>query len=100
MPKIDRQLITQLEKLAKVEVPPESAGKITSQLERIIAYVEKLKQVDTSAVEPTRLMKTEKQALRKDVVTPGLSRGDALETAPDAKDGFFRVPLIIDKEEE
>ena len=100
MTKIDQKLIAHLEALAKIEIPRESIGKIASQLERIISYIEKLQEVDTADIEPTRLMKTEKQALRKDAVTHGLSRDEALEAAPDTMDGFFRVPLIIDKEEE
>jgi aspartyl-tRNA(Asn)/glutamyl-tRNA(Gln) amidotransferase subunit C len=100
MTKINQKLIAHLEALAKIEIPRKSTGKITSQLERIISYIEKLQEVDTADIEPTRLVKTEKQTLRKDVVTPGLSRDDALKGASETTNGFFRVPLIIDKEEE
>lgn len=104
--KIDRETIRHLEKLARIELTDDEAEKLTGQLDRIVAFVEKLQTVDTEGVAPTRLMSHGGEApgggtpLRTDQVRPGLERDRVLDQAPDASGPFFRVPRVIGKGDE
>ena len=59
-------------------------------------YVEKLKEVDTTGVEPLDHVFELGNVLRKDVCEPGISREDILDKAPRSKNGFFLVPPVIE----
>jgi aspartyl-tRNA(Asn)/glutamyl-tRNA(Gln) amidotransferase subunit C len=98
---IDRDAIRHLEKLARIELTQEEAAKLTEQLDRIVAFVEKLHRVDTGGVAPTRLIgHGSGTPQREDRVTPGLDRDTVLSQAPDHTDEFFRVPRVLEREGE
>ncbi len=98
--KIDQKLISRLEKLARIQLSPESVGRMADQLGSIIAYFDQLQEIDTTHIPPTDFLFSTKTAhLRKDRVVEGLPRDAALEAAPDAVKGFFRVPKVIDRGE-
>jgi aspartyl-tRNA(Asn)/glutamyl-tRNA(Gln) amidotransferase subunit C len=97
---IDREMIKHLETLARIELRPADIGPMTEQLERIVAFVAKLQAVDTSSIAPTKLaIRSGDEHLRADTVEPGLKRNAVLKQAPDAKDGLFRVPRVIERGE-
>jgi aspartyl-tRNA(Asn)/glutamyl-tRNA(Gln) amidotransferase subunit C len=102
MSTIDRDVIRHLERLARIDLAPDEVGPITEQLNRIVALVERLQAVDVEGVEPTRAMSHGDGGddLREDEMTPGLDRDAVLGQAPDAADGFFRVPRVISRGEE
>jgi aspartyl-tRNA(Asn)/glutamyl-tRNA(Gln) amidotransferase subunit C len=96
--KIDLGMITRLEALAKIELTPEERDVLSGQLDSIIEYVEQIQGLDTDNVAPTSAVVHESgSALRMDEVEPGLDRDVVLGEAPDAKDGYFRVPKIIER---
>ncbi len=96
--KIDLKMIAHLEELAKIELTPEEREVLSEQLDRIVEYCEQLQGLDTDAVAPTSAVIHESgSALREDQVEPGLDRDVVLGEAPDAKDGYFRVPKIIER---
>ena len=98
MSKINRDTIRHLENLARIELTPDEVETLTGQLDRIVGFVEKLQSVDTTGVEPTRLMSpADEEHVREDEVRPGLERDEVLKRAPDATPEFFRVPRVIDK---
>jgi aspartyl-tRNA(Asn)/glutamyl-tRNA(Gln) amidotransferase subunit C len=98
--KIDRKLIEHLESLARIELTEGEREKLAEQLGRIVAFVETLQSVDTSGVEVTRLVThSDDEHLREDQSATGLDREAVLDQAPDAVDGFFRVPRVIDRDE-
>lgn len=98
---IDRDAIRHLERLARIELTEAEAKKLTGELDRIVAFVEKLQSVDTEGVAPTRLIgHGSGTPQREDKVTPGLDRDTVLSQAPDHTDEFFRVPRVLEKEGE
>ncbi len=100
MTRIDDRIIRHLEALARLRLEEDERERLRGQLERIVAFVEGLAEADTSGVEPTGFLTHEDDsALRDDVVTPGLDRDDALRGAPDAVEGFFRVPRVLGGDE-
>jgi aspartyl-tRNA(Asn)/glutamyl-tRNA(Gln) amidotransferase subunit C len=62
----------------------------------IIAFVEKLNEVNTDGIEPLTTMSHEVNALREDEVTPHLSHERALKNAPGKDSDYFRVPKVLE----
>ncbi len=96
MAKITIEEVERVARLARLELSAAEKVELASQLDEILAYVDTLNRVDTTDVEATTTVIPMSTVLRDDVVRPGLSREDALATAPDPVDGFFRVPRIIE----
>lgn len=93
--KIDEQLISKLENLAKLELSAAERKQMQGDLAKILAMCEKLKEVDTKGVEPLIYLGAKAQRARLDEVKHMLSQQEALQNAP-AKDGpYFKVPKVI-----
>jgi aspartyl-tRNA(Asn)/glutamyl-tRNA(Gln) amidotransferase subunit C len=91
--------IEKIAQLAHLEITVEERKAVTPQLASIVAYIEQLNELDTSAVEPsTGGLATEDEesnSLRDDVVLPSLGQTLALDQSPDAASGHFRVPKVL-----
>ena len=82
--------------LARLSLSPEEEQKIGAQLGHILSYIEKLKEVDVSGVEPTAHPFPLTNVTRPDQVAPSLSNEDALSNAPAQANGLFMVPRILE----
>lgn len=82
--------------LARLNLTETEKKLFTEQLDSVIQYIDKLNELDTSNVEPTAHVLPIKNVFRKDELRPSLSRDKALQNAPDSRDGFYKVPKIID----
>jgi aspartyl-tRNA(Asn)/glutamyl-tRNA(Gln) amidotransferase subunit C len=82
--------------LARLALTPEEEQKIGAQLESVLHYVEKLKEVDVSGVEPTAHAFPLVNVTRLDEVQPSLSNEQALRNAPATANGLFIVPKIVE----
>lgn len=82
--------------LARLSIAGEEKEKFGTQLNSILTYVEKLKELDTTGVEPTSHVLEISNVMREDELRPSLSRYDALMNAPDRSEEFYRVPKIIE----
>jgi aspartyl-tRNA(Asn)/glutamyl-tRNA(Gln) amidotransferase subunit C len=82
-------------RLARLQIAPEAIEKLASELATILAYVEKLGEVDTQGVPPTSHAIELINAFREDVVHDHLSREQALRNAPAQDEGSFVVPKVI-----
>lgn len=85
-----------IERLARVKLSDESRERFREQLERIIAFVRQLQEIDTTKYTTKEYAGELKSYLRDDATGSCLSRDDVLEEAPDSADGFFRVPPVIE----
>jgi aspartyl-tRNA(Asn)/glutamyl-tRNA(Gln) amidotransferase subunit C len=94
--KITREEVEHVARLARLELSEDEKGRMTAQLDAILGYIEKLNQLDTSAVEPTSTVIPMVSVMREDEVRPSLTQDQALANAPDREDIFFRVPRIIE----
>ena len=83
-------------RLARIELTPAEEQKIGAQLNHILGYMEKLKQLDVSAVEPTAHPVPMTNITRPDETRPGLSNEEALRNAPATAGGLFLVPKIVE----
>ena len=93
---IDKKDVLKVANLARLALTDSEIELYTSQLQRILGYVEKLSELDTTGVEPTTNTVPLKTAFREDRVKESLSREDALWNAPDEDRGCFKVPQIIE----
>lgn len=95
--KITLKEVEHVARLARLALSEEEKEQMRSQLDRILAYMEKLNQLDTTGVEPTSHVIPMTNVFREDAVVPSLPREEALANAPDRQEGFFRVPRIIEQ---
>ncbi|HEY8534567.1 MAG TPA: Asp-tRNA(Asn)/Glu-tRNA(Gln) amidotransferase subunit GatC [Micromonospora sp.] len=98
MAAISREEVAHLARLSRLAVTEEELDTFAGQLDVILQAVARIGEVNTADVPPTSHTVPLTNVFRDDVVRPGLSREEALAGAPDAEDGRFRVPRILDEE--
>jgi len=82
--------------LARLSLSPEEERKIGAQLGNILGYIEKLKELDVTDVQPTAHAVPLINVMRPDEVRPSLSTEEALRNAPAKANGLFLVPKIVE----
>ena len=82
--------------LARLALTPDEEKKLGAQLGHILGYIEKLRELDVSNVEPTAHAVPMVNVTRADEVRPSLSHEDALRNAPRSANGLFIVPKIVE----
>ncbi len=82
--------------LARIGLTPEEEVKLASQLGNILGYIEKLKELDVSNVEPTAHAVPLINVTRADEMGQSLSQEEALRNAPAKANGLFIVPKIVE----
>lgn len=93
--KITLEEVEHVADLARLEVSSEEKEQLTHQMNRILLYMEKLNELDTTDVVPTSHAIELRNAFREDVVRESLHRADSLENAPESNDEEFVVPRVI-----
>ena len=88
--------IEQVARLARLGLSAEEKEKFGRQLNDVLLYMEKLEELPLEGVEPLAHILPLKNVLRDDSVRPGLDQKQALASAPEQKDGFFKVPPVIE----
>lgn len=89
--------IRQVASLARLELSDEEAERYQIQVEQILHYVEQLKAIDVSGIEPTAHAAAQYDVVREDVPgEPGLTREEALANAPAVSQDQFRLPKVVD----
>ena len=82
--------------LARLSLSAEEEQKFGAQLSQVLQYIEKLKQLDVSHVEPTAHAVPLTNVTRPDEIRPSISNEDALRNAPAQANGLFLVPKIVE----
>lgn len=95
--KITLKEVEHVARLARLELTTEEKERMRAQLDSILSYIDKLSELDTTAVEPTSHVLPMTNVFREDKVTPSLSQEEVLANAPDRHDLFFRVPRILEE---
>ena len=96
---VDDVLIDKLSRLAMLHFDEEEKKEIKNDLEKMIGFVDKLKELDTTGVEPLLHISTGTNVLREDVPGNMLTQAEALQNASLHNDRFFLVPKVIKKDE-
>lgn len=92
---LTREEVLHVAQLARLALEPAEVELFTRQLNDILAYVEKLQELDTTGVTPMAHVLPVFNAFREDEVKTGLPREEALDNAPERAEGNFVVPRII-----
>ena len=82
--------------LAKLELSEAEKEEAKKDMGRMLDYIDKLNELDTSGVEPMSHVFPVSNVFREDVVTNGDERADMLRNAPEQKDGAFKVPKTVE----
>lgn len=82
--------------LARLRLTDEEKARYREQLSAVLDYMTKLRQVDTSAIEPTATVLPLRTVLRPDAVRPSLTLAELLANAPAAEADMFRVPPVLE----
>ena len=93
---LSKQEVDRVAHLARLDLSDEMAEKMAGQLSQVLDLFAKLNELDTTGVEPLSHPGALASVLRDDVPAGSLPREAALQNAPDAADGFFRVPRVIE----
>ena len=99
MAAISREEVAHLARLSRLAVTDEELDRFAGQLEVILQAVARVGEVAAADIPPTSHSVPLTNVYRDDVVQPGLIQDEALSGAPDAAEGRFRVPRILDEEE-
>jgi aspartyl-tRNA(Asn)/glutamyl-tRNA(Gln) amidotransferase subunit C len=96
--KIDIKTVDEIAHLARLDFNDASKTEILNDLNRMLAWVDKLNELDTENVEPLIYMTEEKNILREDEPEITISQKDALKNAPKKDSDYFKVPKVIDQQ--
>ncbi|WP_144676402.1 Asp-tRNA(Asn)/Glu-tRNA(Gln) amidotransferase subunit GatC [Desulfitobacterium sp. LBE] len=93
--KISREEVEHVAFLARLELTEEELVTNTEQLNSILDYAAMLEKLNTDDIKPTAHAVPLHNVLREDQVKPSMAREKVLANAPNAQDGFFKVPRIV-----
>jgi len=93
---ITKQSIEYVAHLSRIDLSPEELEKFSGQLAQIVAFIDKLKQLDVEHVSPTSHILPIQNVLRQDVPGQSLPVAQVLADAPKQQDNLFAVPKILD----
>lgn len=96
-PKITLAEVEHVARLARLDLSPEEKERMRRELDGILAYIDKLRALDTDGVEPTSHAVPLTNVMRADEPRPSFPRDEMLANAPDPHGDFFRVPRIIEE---
>ncbi len=94
---INDALIDKLAMLSRLQFNDADKAAIRNDLEKMIRFVDKLNELDTTGIEPLMHISGNTDILREDVVIQELGRKEALKNAPVKDEQFFKVPKVINK---
>ena len=92
---IDRETVDKIAHLARLDLAENDKQEMIGDMNRILDFMAKLNEVDTSGVEPLVYMSNEVNVFREDVVKHDITTKQALENAPKHNDQYFMVAKVI-----
>jgi aspartyl-tRNA(Asn)/glutamyl-tRNA(Gln) amidotransferase subunit C len=93
---LDKATVAKIASLARIRVPNTELDALAGELNNIMGWVRQLSEVDTENVEPMSQAADLKLRWRADEVTDGGLQDKVLANAPDARDGYFTVPKVVE----
>ncbi|NDV49237.1 MULTISPECIES: Asp-tRNA(Asn)/Glu-tRNA(Gln) amidotransferase subunit GatC [unclassified Salipiger] len=93
---IDIQTAARVAKLARIRVEDEALPALAQEFSNILEFIEQLNEVDVEGVEPMVSVTPMRLKRRADGVTDGGMQDKILANAPDAREGFFAVPKVVE----
>ncbi|EEX16341.1 MAG: Asp-tRNA(Asn)/Glu-tRNA(Gln) amidotransferase subunit GatC [Salipiger thiooxidans] len=93
---IDTDTAARVAKLARIRVEDDQLPALAQEFSNILDFIEQLNEVDVEGVEPMVSVTPMRLKRRQDGVTDGNQQDKILSNAPDAREGFFAVPKVVE----
>lgn len=93
---IDTKTAGRVAKLARIKVEEADLPALAQEFTNILGFIEQLNEVDVEGVEPITSVTPQRLYRRDDAVTDGDQQAAVLANAPDAREGFFAVPMVVE----
>jgi aspartyl-tRNA(Asn)/glutamyl-tRNA(Gln) amidotransferase subunit C len=93
---LDRSVVEKVSGLARIALSPDEIDRFTAQLSVVLGAVDRLREVDTSAVPPTASVLPVDNVMRDDVVRPSLPLESVFRNAPSRDGDHFRVQTVLE----
>ena len=94
---VNDEMVDKLANLAHLTFETVEKAEIKKDLQKMVSFIEKLNELDTTGVEPLLFMTSEVNVLREDEVKGSITREEGLRNAPLKDEQFFKVPKVIRK---
>jgi aspartyl-tRNA(Asn)/glutamyl-tRNA(Gln) amidotransferase subunit C len=93
---VDKKTVEYVARLSRLKIDPHQTEYLAGQLSEILSYIDKLKELDVSAVEPMRGLNLSHNVFRQDKALPSSARQDILSNAPQREGDYFKIPKVIE----
>lgn len=93
---IDTDTAAKVAKLARIRVEDDALPALAQEFNNILGFIEQLNEVDVDGIEPMVSVTPMRLKRRQDVVNDGDQQPKVLSNAPDAREGFFAVPKVVE----
>ncbi len=93
---IDENTAARVAKLARIKVEPQALPALAQEFNGILGFIEQLSEVDVEGVAPMTSVTPQRLKRRTDEITDGDQQDKVLKNAPDAREGFFAVPKVVE----
>jgi aspartyl-tRNA(Asn)/glutamyl-tRNA(Gln) amidotransferase subunit C len=97
---IDEETVDKIAHLARLELSGDEKQEMIKDMNKILGFMDKLNEIDTSGIEPLVYMTNEVNGFRKDVIKQEITHEEALLNAPKHDDDYFLVAKVIDLKSE
>jgi aspartyl-tRNA(Asn)/glutamyl-tRNA(Gln) amidotransferase subunit C len=94
--KLSREEVEHIADLARLALTDEEAVRYQEQLSTILEHFEHLQELETGDIAPTATVLPLRNVMRPDDARPPFERERLLENAPEARDGCFKVPAVLE----
>ena len=93
---IDVKTAAHVAKLARIQVDPDRLPALAAEFNAVLGFIEQLNEVDVEGIEPMVSVTPMRLRRRADGVTDGDKQAQVFSNAPDAREGFFAVPKVVE----
>ena len=93
---IDTKTAARVAKLARIKVDEADLPVLAQEFTNILGFIEQLNEVDVDGIDPMTSVTPQRLFRREDVVNDGDQQKAVLRNAPDAREGFFAVPMVVE----
>lgn len=96
---IDKSTVEKLAHLARLEFSEKEKEDMVQDMDKILAFVDKISELDLENVKPLVYLTEEENVMRKDEVITQVTKDEALKNAPDKDTDYFRVPKVLQRKD-
>lgn len=94
---VDKETVEKVAHLARLQLAEDEKEKMIVDMNKILGFMDKLNEIDTSGIEPLVYMTNEINVLREDVIKQEITHEEALLNAPKHDEDYFLVAKVIEK---